>query len=333
MRKATWIPLIIIIVGVCLALAGFAYGGGIHGIRGIAIDRGGFHISNTDRGSLVKVDESFTDVTDIVVDVAFLERVVLKEGDGFSVRGQNYENYGGLTVQNDNGTLRVNANREGRWQVLGPADLRRGLNQTETFVEITYPANTELGSVRTNISAGRLVIDGLLCSVLDVINDFGDVDLTGVGSGIMTVNLSAGNAKIRNSEAERLRLSNDFGKTSLDNTTINSLDINISSGDLSANNLNVGDLFVNADFGSARFDRLMLGGRGEIKMSSGAVNISLNMSEDDIFYELSASAGKVTVDEKSGAALGGMWSGGDRRSDISLSVVSDFGAITLRFLK
>jgi len=329
MRKITWIPLLIIIVGVCLALAGFAGGGA----KTIWFDRGGFHFSNADRSDLVKVDESFTGVTDIEVNVAFLENVVLKEGDGFRVRGQNYEDFGGLTVENDNGILRVNASHEGRWQVLGPGDFRRGWDRNDTFVEITYPTNTELGNVSTNISAGRLSIDGLLCSVLDVDNDFGDVDLTRIGSGIMKVNLSAGNAKIRNSEAERLHLSNDFGKTSLDNSTINSLVLGISSGDLSSDNLNVGDMVVKGDFGNMRFDRLMIGGRSDIEISSGAVSISLNMSEDDLFYELSASAGKLTVNGNSGASLGSMWTGGDRKSDIHLRVNSDFGAITLRFLK
>jgi len=371
MKKITLIPLIIIIVGVCLALAGFAAGGmnrywapapaapsapsapsapnapdapgsleapdpprppGLLGwISGFWFDRGGIHFTSGNRGDLIKVDESFDGqgISDLEVYVDFMEKITFKEGDKFSVRGQNYESYGGLEVEKNGDKLRVNAKREGRWLRTGFDDLRRGWDSSDTWLEITYPKGAKLDFVTTEISAGRLNISDLDCKSLDVNNDFGDVDLNGISADDMTVILSAGNAKVRNVQADRLTLLNDFGKVTLEGATANMLTMNISSGDLSADNVSTRDLFIKNDFGNVRIDQLELAGRGEIDMSAGEVNISLNMSEDDLSYDLSASLGRVTVDGRSGGSMSNRSSG----ANASLSVTSDFGAITLRFLK
>ena len=332
MKKLTWIPLLIIIVGVCIALAGFAGGGGVKGIKGIAIDRGGIRIANTDLGELVKVDENYTGVKEIEISIDFLEKITLREGDGFSVRGQNYERFGGLKSEQIGDTLYVTAKQEGRWIGLGLSDLRRGWNRTDTWVEITFPKGTKLDNVRSDIAAGRLIITDLSASALLVSNDFGDVELSSIKANDVILNLSAGDAKVRDVSAEMLTVSNDFGKINLAGAVANTLTMNISAGDLSADNVDTRDLFVDSDFGSVKFDRLVLSGTGIINMSSGEVNIGLNMSEDDLGYDLSTSAGKVSVDGRTAGGIGGSIS--NRISgDANLRVASDFGAITLRFLK
>jgi len=332
MKKITWIPLLIIIVGVCIALAGFAGGGGVKGIKGIAIDRGGLRIANTDLGELVKVDESFTGVKEIEIRIDFLENVTLKEGDGFSVRGQNYERFGGLKAVQIGDTLQVTAVREGRWIGIGINDLGRGWNRLDTWVEITYPKGMKLDSVRTEISAGRLFVTDLSAAIITVTNDFGDIDLSSINGTDVILELSAGNAKVRDVSADMLTVSNDFGQITLGGVSSNTLVIKTSAGDFSADNVNTRDLYVDSDFGSVRFDRLVLGGTGIINMSSGEINIGLNMSEDDLSYDLSASAGKVTVDGRSAGGIGGSISN-RTGGDASLMVASDFGAITLRFMK
>jgi len=320
MRKITWIPLLIVVVGVCLALAGFANGG----MKGFWFDRGGFQFATADRGNMVQVDEKYDGFNTIELNVDFLDKITFKEGDAFLVRGQNYERFGGLRVEKDGDKLRVNAKREGRWMNLDPG----GWNSNNCWVEIIYPKGSTFDEVRGYISAGRISISNLDCETLFINNDFGDVEVNGVNAGDIIFNLSAGNAKIRSAAADIIDISNDFGKVSLESITANSLKLQISSGDMSADTVSTGDLIVRSDFGSVKFDRLELGGRGDITMSAGDVNIGMNMSEGELDYDLSAEVGRVTVDGKSGSSRS--HSGGT--SGASLSINSDFGAITLRFL-
>jgi len=326
MKKITLIPLIIIVIGVCIALAGFAGGG----MKGIWFDRGGFHLDSADRGALVKVDETYDSFKNIEVNVDFLDIVELKEGNTFSVRGQNYENYGGLEVEKVGDRLIVNAIQRDRWFVTGLGDLRRNWNAKDCKVEITYPSGTQFSAVDVRISAGRLSVNSLECGVFEVMNDFGNVDINGVTADRMAVNLSAGDTGIRNIEASTLLVSNDFGRITLESATLDKLTLSLSAGDLVAKDVSTETLSANSSFGNIRFDRLILGGFGEIEQSSGEVNVNLDMSEDDVSYELYTDAGSVSVDgRRAGSSLINRASG----TTSTLNVNSDFGSISLKFLR
>ena len=327
MKKRTWIPLLIIVIGVCLALAGFA-GGGINGLKGLWFDRGGFHVSNTDRGNLVKVDEKYDGCTSIELNVDFIDKITLREGDEFRVSGQNYERFGGMKVEKNGSTLIVNSKREGRWLNLDPGDWHRAWNSNDCWIEITYPAGSKLDDVTANISAGRIGVFAIDCGTLKIHNDFGDVEVNVANAEDIIFNLSAGDAKVRSALAKKIDITNDFGKVTLEGATADNLRLTVSSGDVSANNINAGDLSVKNDFGSVKFDGLVFSGRGDIQMSAGDVNVGLNMSENDIDYDLNTELGRVTVDGRSGGSMS--HSGGT--SGASLRINSDFGAITLRFM-
>jgi len=327
MKKITLIPIIIIIIGVCLALAGFA-GGGLGVLKGFWFDRGGFHLSNSDRGALVKVDEMYDGCSSIELNVDFIDKITLKEGDDFRVRGQNYERFGGMKVEKAGSTVIVNSTREDRWLSIDPDNWHRSWTSNDCWIEITYPAGSNLDVVTANLSAGRINISDIDCGMLMINNDFGDVEVNGAKADDITFNLSAGNAKIKSALAKMIDISNDFGKVSLESTTADRLTLKISSGDVSADTLNLGDMFVKSDFGSVKFERLVLGGRGDIEMSAGDVNIGLSMSENEVDYDLHAELGRVTVDGKSGGSKSHTSDG----SGASLMINSDFGAITLRFL-
>jgi len=326
MKKRTWIPILIIAIGVCLALGGFAAGG----MKSLWLDRGGFHLSSNDRGSLVQVDEKYTGCTEIVVNVDFLDRVILKEGDDFTVRGQNYERLGGLDVYKDGGKLLVNATREERWLSIGIDEWQRSWGGVDTFIEITYPKGAKFDYVNANIAASRISASDFECDTLDISNDFGNVELTGITAGRFSVNLSAGDAKIRSVAADSFRVSNDFGKIDLGGVAANSLTLRLSAGDVSGENVVAGDLDVTSDFGAIRIGNLTLKERGVVIQSSGEVDISLDMNEDDLSYELSTSAGSVSVD---GSKFGSSVINRSAGTSASLRVDSDFGAVKIKFLR
>jgi len=334
------------------------------------VDRGGVHFSPADRGRLVQVDESYEglQIDDIIIDVDFIDRITLKEGDGFTVRGRNYERNGGLDVRLDSDKLRVDATQDRRWLGFGVGDLF-GRDERNSWLEITYPAGSKFGLVSADIGAGRLIAGSFDCEELHidnsfgkieissvscgsmkvnsasgdtsltgvsvsgnaaVNNDFGSVKLNNVTAGGLTVGLSSGNVGVDGVTADTLEISNAFGRIDLKNIEVDSLELSLSSGDLVANSIKTLDLMVESHFGSVRFDRLDLGRFGQVDQRSGNVTLNLDKNEDDVSYELAATAGNVSVNEN---RKGNSASGRSAGAETSLRVNSDFGNITLVFLK
>ena len=363
MKKRTLVPLIIIIIGLCLALAGFAVGG-LSETRGLWFDREGFHLSNQERGSLVKVNESYDGFKDIEISAAFLDYITLKEGKTYTVRGQNYTRYGGMNVSLVGDRLVVDAQRHIKWFNFGVGYLDRN----DCWLEITYPEGTKFENVNMDVGAGRIAADNfdcddlyinndfgkvevqdISCITLNIIansgdvrlkdidakgsatidNDFGNVVLAGVRADDLSVDLNAGNADIGGIRAVTVSIKNDFGRIDLDNVVADSLDLKLNSGDLSAGNVETGDLFIDSDFGLVRIDSLVLGGAGEIEQNSGDVRIGVNMNEDDLSYEIDVDAGSITIDgRKTGnSAYNRGVAGGS-----NLLINSDFGNVSLKFL-
>ena len=334
--------------------------------KGFWFERGGSSAANL--GSLITVDESYDSFSSITLNADFIGSVTLKEGSGYAVRGQNYERFGGLNARLDGETLYVDATRDRRWMRYS-FDGLFGSAERDTWVEITYPKGADLSLVNADLSAGRINASGLDCEELYidnsfgridvstvlcdrltvnsasgdtqlaginvrgnavVDNDFGNVSLTNIIAGSLTVDLNAGNAKVTGVTAESLSVSNDFGKIGLKDIETDSLRLNLNSGDLEAESIKTFDLFAKSSFGLVRFDRLELSGRAEIDQSSGDVNISLDLREDDLSYELGTDAGNVNID---GRRSGNSVYNRNTEAEASLSVTSNFGNITLKFLK
>ena len=368
MKKIIWIPIVLIIIGALVALAGFSAGG----LKGFWVDRSGVHLENTERGKLVKVDESYDGFKDVELKADFFNQITFKEGDGYRVRGQNYERYGGLTVRLDGDKLVIDAqnkrNNKGWGVNIGVGELF-DWNLEDSWLEITYPKGADFGSVTTDIDAGRLNINGFTCDKLDIDDAFGEVEITSVACGTLNVkansgdvrfaginvsgdatinndfgnvsfsdfkadslvaSLNAGNADFKGISAGKIEITNDYGKIDIGDIVAEDLTLILNAGDLSADHIKTADLYVNSDFGTVRIDRLELSGQSEINQSSGDVRVGLDISEDDLSYELYTDAGSISVDgKKSGGSLVSRNAG----SSVSLVVNSNFGDVTLKFLK
>ena len=363
MKKIIWIPLIILIIGVCLALAGFANGG----MKSIWFDRTGFHLSNGAPGNLVTVDETYSSFKNIEINADYINRIVLKEGDKFTVRGQNYENHGGLDVSQDGDTIRIDSTARDKWQInIGLDEL---FKDNDSWLEVTYPAGAELGLVKTNLSAGRVAISGINCDSFNVDNDYGNIEISSVQAGDLTIianagdiNLStavvAGSATIDNDfgdvvivnikasdlkaklnagklttsdiKADTISIKNDFGKVEVNGMEADRIVMDQNAGDLEANDISARDLKLESDFGAIRIDRLSFMGLCEISNNSGDVRLKLLMNKDDVSYELEADAGSITVDgHKSNGSVSNRASGGTA----TLDAETDFGSIDVEFLK
>lgn len=366
MKKITVAVIIIIIIGVCLALAGFAAGG----LQGAWIDRGGIHLANAENGNLVTVDKSYKSLKDIVVNADLMSSITFKEGDSYSVRGQNYERYGGLNVRLSGDTLYIDATRSHKWLNfdIGIKNLVNG-DADSSWLEITYPKGAKLGNVHVDLGTGSVSASDIDCdelyledsfgkinastvscgkltvkaasgdvqlSGLDVsgsasVNDsFGNVNITGASADSLTVDLSAGNASISDVTARTADISNNLGRIGLNNLTADSLGLKLSSGDLNADSITTNDLSAESSLGKISIDRLVLNGSGLIKQSSGDVSVNLDMNESDLSYELDTNTGSVNVD---GRSFGSYMSNNSTGAGASLTVNSSLGNITLRFMQ
>ena len=366
MKKIILIPLIILIIGLCIALAGFAAGG----MKSFWIDRGGFHLAGTDNGRLESVDEKYSGFKDIVVEADFLNKITLKEGDAYTVRGRNYERFGGLRAELNGTTLKVTAKRSDNWITSIGIDnlLDWGAhNSDNSWLEITYPKGSRFGTVTVQTDAGQVEASGIDCEKFDVgadygnvgvtavragdlsikadagkvsvadagvsgaaaiVDRFGDVELSSVRAESLSVSLDAGRLTARDVSAEVLEVEDDYGEVTLDGAEAESVSLTLSSGDLKAKGVRAGDVTVRSNFGRVSFDRLVFTGACDVKCDAGDVDLELQMSEDDVSYDLNTDAGSVVVDgRKSSGSVVNRAAG----ASADLRVQADFGTVRVKF--
>ena len=364
MKKIIWIPLLIIALGVVLAWVGCASGG----MQGFRIDRGGIHLAKEDRGKLVKVDENYSSFTSIDVKADYFDRIVLKEGDGFAVKGQNYERNGGLDVKLDGNTLLVNSRQERGWNLnFGLDEWFNGFGN-DTWLEITYPKSSKFDNIQLDVSASNIFASGLDCKEIfvnnsfgdvdistakcgslrlsadsgeislngvevdgkaDIVNRFGDVELTDLRAVNLSTDLDSGKVKINNAVAGTFSVTNNFGEVEIDKAEAENMTLKLNSGDLSAKNLKTGELTVKNSFGTITLNQLVFSGLCSIKNDSGDVNILLSMNEDELSYELNVDSGNVSVgDRNSGGSVSSRAAG----ATANLVAECSFGDIKLKFM-
>ena len=362
MKKIVLIPLVIIVVGIVFASAGYAAGGP----KGVWVDRNGLHVS--DRGELIKVSESYNSFKSISVDAAFLDQIILTEGAGYTVRGQNYEAWGGLEVELIGDTLTILANNRNDWSIgWGTGELFRG--REDAWVEITYPGTAILDDVDVKLSAGEARVNGIACvslvvdnsfgdievqsvrcdslriaanagrielddanvtgeMVLD--NSFGDVELSDIKADALTATLDSGRMDAETIDAKSVSISNNFGEVKINTAEAEKMEIQLSSGSLKVDNTKTGDMKVRNSFGDISIDRFEFTGVCEIESMSGDVTLGLRMAEYDISYTLNVSMGEIWVGE---TKTRGTYTNRNSEASADLRVDSDFGSIHVKFVQ
>jgi DUF4097 and DUF4098 domain-containing protein YvlB len=312
------------------------------------------------------VDESYSSFKNIEIKADFLERVVLKEGDGFAVRGQNYERYGGLDVGLKSDTLVVNAKADSIWNFNIGID--NFLYTDDSWLEITYPAGTKFVLVKTDLSTGNINLNTIECGELniknsfgritiasvktdklnihassgdielnganvsgnlDISNSFGDVKIENIKAGSLDVRLDSGRLKAAEINADTVALKNSFGEIDLNGVETGKFTITQSSGDINADKVSVREIAVNSSFGKVSIDRLTFAELCKVENSSGDIQLSLLMNRDEVSYELNTSAGSVTVDRSNSS---GSVSSNVPGAAATLKASASFGDIRVEFL-
>jgi hypothetical protein len=323
MKKVIRISLVIIIAGMLFASTG-CFGSVVREIRA---SRSSHHVR--DRGELVKVDESYSGFQDIKVDAAFLDRVVLKEGDGYTVRGANYEGWGGLDVELIGDTLTVVA-RDKNWEIHLGIDEFFWDHREDAWVEITYPADGSLNDVDVKLDAGDIRVNNLDCISFHVNNSFGDIDASAVKCESLRITADAGRIDLSNIDVTGSAvLNNKFGDVELTGIMAKVMTVTLDAGDVKADRINTGDMKVKSSFGNVSIDRIEYTGLCDIESKAGDVSLSILKDENDISYSLKVDAGSIWVE---GMKTSGSVTTRNTDAKADLTVDSNFGDIRVKFI-
>jgi hypothetical protein len=125
----------------------------------------------------ITVSETYQSFTNIDLQTSAIGNVTLKEGDKFAVKGENDEKHGGLSVKLEGDTLKVSSAEPVDTDVMVVTSTAAKNN---SFVEITYPKGTKLGTVKLSNSAGDIDLASLACKDVSISLDAGNATASGL---------------------------------------------------------------------------------------------------------------------------------------------------------
>jgi hypothetical protein len=303
LNKALVVMLVILLCGVGLASAGFVFGG----MKSVEFTRNGPRIYS-ENVSFVTVDEIYREFTDIEIDVDIMDRITLREGENYSIKGQNLERNGGLSAELHGGTLVVR-NETNRFFGMG-INLEEVVRPQNCEVVITYPAGAPINKVKANIDvAGIFEIDGLVASEAAIESDTGMIQFYDVKCGKLFAKTQVGSCFMQNIEAGDAEFRNQTGKWEIIGLT-------------------TGALKVNTDIGDFTITGAVLEGESLVKNNIGSLQIDLDMSKDDLNYSIDTDIGSIRVDGRDRGRNCGNKAGD---SNNNLRIRSQIGSVEVNF--
>lgn len=338
------IALIILVVGLLMGSVAFLSGG----VKNIAwIDGKPVALDESNGGNLITVDETFNSFTDIDIRIDTLDNVTIKEGDTFSVKGQNYEDNGGLRATLDGTKLIVDSSTTNTITIVNFGFANISNLRPKCDVVITYPKGSSLGNVLIDVDLSDVEIDGMNAKDINLKISTGD----GVANGIVADSLNAivdlGGLNISNSQIVDLDLDMDTGDTELEevkaqntvidadlgdivfsNVDLGNADISASTGSITGDGFRAIDLNVDIDLGDVEITNAILEGDSEIDADTGSVDIDLAMDKSDFNLDFDAEWGDISVNNET---VKGYSHEGSAGASHTLKVIVSLGDINLKF--
>jgi hypothetical protein len=303
MKKATRnlliIALILILVGSLLGFSGYALGGSTP----IRMTKNGPVIFTGRSGTLISVEDRWNTLTglDIETDIMGLR---LEEGESFSLRGSYDPNLTQLEFSEKAGVLTIRSvDQKDGWLNLDFFGSSRPME-----LVLTYPEDAKFKEVTIDSAVGSLRIDGLTAESLIVSLDVGNFEGDNIVADVFKADLTLGNCEIDGlNVAERAQATLNTGRLALSDSAVN-------------------DLAVRTDLGSFSYSGT-LKGTADIEMKTGALFLTLTLSERELSYAIASDLGAITLNGKTLSS--------PARNDVAsptlkLDVVSDLGAVKIR---
>jgi hypothetical protein len=308
----------LLVFGAAVGTAGFVMGG----MKDVVIWPDGTQmISIRDGLEIEEVDQSFENVSSIVIDVDNIDKVVVKEGETLTVKGRNALSIGGLKAERtDSGALTVTHSVRGSglpW-VINLASLMEARSAPASYLEITAPPNVTLSAVSidvdfghvelSDVPAGEVLIksdsgdvkaSGLSCGAFEIQSDYGGIDVREVNAANVTIKANSGVTKLRDVLATgALSVESDYGEVDFDTVSCARSEISISSGNFTGRAVTASDgISLRGDYGDIDLSG-SLQGDSLIESNAGNVDVTLAGTEDDYSIVAEADAGNVVIGDR-----------------------------------
>ena len=305
LKTISIIAVIVLAVGIGLSILGFVLGGA----NSIYLEKGKFRVINSmDEDEMDIIDETYSNVKNVKIDIDTFSKVVFKEGDSFSVKGRNLRVMGGIEAIQQGETLSIQNKNKGQIFLIDFGFFNRiGIKNNEDL-EITYPANTTLNHVEVNI-------------------DLGDMEVIGLNAKKIDMELDMGNLNIKESKADSISLDLNLGDCELRDTEFRDADISIDTGNLKAFNFVSDGLEIVNSLGDVNIEGI-LNGKSEFDMDAGNIKLDLDQYEDDTSLSIESDLGTTVINgQKSGGSVENKIAGAKN----SIKIVSDLGDIRINF--
>jgi hypothetical protein len=348
------VGVVVLLCGVGVSAAGYAMGG----MKGVIMEASGPQvIDESYKTKIVKVDESFDNVTAIDINLDGIEKVTIKEGPSVTAKGEQFLAFGGLKAERGaDGTLAVTHSVEHKgphWTIDFPSIFRAAVGPyPSSYLDITVPRGTSLAAITVDLAFGGVTIDAAVAdraeikvdsgsiSASDITSEsfkvdssFGDIDLQNINAGDVVIASDSGSIKLWNLTVPGdLTLKSSFGKVDLDAVNAGTSKFDMSSGDFSARGISVANgMELNSSYGDIELSG-SLRGYSAINSDSGNLDMELNGTEDDYEISTESDAGDVRIGDRGFGNYGhGRFESGPSSAPNKISINSSFGGVDVEF--
>ena len=316
-------------VGIVFAGIGYFFGGA----NVIALEKPGFKvIDKDDKNEMDIIDETYTDVKNIKVDVSYFNKVILREGDSFSVKGKNPKHLGGLQANLSAGTLAVTDAKRGKDSIFNFGFITPfGINTFGRFDQedliITYPSGSTLGAIELNIDTAKLEVSKLTADRIEATLNLGDTSIGDITCKTLIINTDTGDVSINNVKCDSITMDLDLGKCEIDGIVTEKAILKSDTGDIDITDIESNGSEIDCNLGDLTVKGKLLG-KSTIKMDTGTINLDLRQSRDETSYFIETDLGSVNVNgNKSSGSVENRIPGAAN----TLNINSDLGDVKVSF--
>ncbi|MCL2140253.1 MAG: DUF4097 domain-containing protein [Dehalococcoidia bacterium] len=242
-----WIVvLIILVVGVVLAGVGYIAGAE----TSFYIDKNGVHMYEK---TPYTVNEPLPSFSDIDIDVDFASVEILR-GESYTID---------IAFCGDQETMP-------KYEVIGSTLLIK--QEAENFPKRFHFGFDSLKNTLKIYVPQKSAFDNITVS-----NNFGDIKITNVAAGRISVNGDSGDIRINDVIANTIAIDNKFGDISLNNIDCDNVDVSTNSGSIRVDKLTATGIKLKNNFGDTNLKNIESVGL-EVSSDAGDVNVSGSLS-------------------------------------------------------
>ena len=269
---------LLILAAVLIIIGGIVAGVGtmLGGFKPITITTNGPVIVGTDSADSVKVNENYSKITELKVDLDIGE-LILVEGDSFSLKGSYNPTLLNYEIIEKNGVLTIIGksiknglwgwNWNWNWGFSGFATDR---------LTFTYPKGTEFDLIDVTLELGSLEINSLQVDSLILSLSLGDLKGNAISVDSLNATLNLGSCNLT------------------DLTVSRQAEFNMDAGSLYLKNSSINNLTANNNLGSFDYSGT-LKGNAKVVCDLGSLKMDLEDPENELSYSIKADLGSVTV--------------------------------------